>query len=335
MENMISVIIPVYKVEKYIERCVRSVISQTYKNLEIILVDDCGGDSSISIAETILKNSEGKVNYRIEYHNINRGLSAARNTGLDVAKGKYVYFLDSDDRLPENALNVLVYTAEKYMSQCVVGEYADCRDTTGEVLSVPYKYVATHHHLFKEGLVEQFVNNKIPITAWNKLVEREFVLSNNLYFETGIYHEDCLWTFRLISLLTSLSIVPQVTYYYSINPDGIMKLSESEKIQRRIESSIVVLDKMHETVDMLQGEIREKMLMYVDETKNYMYRKLFLDGMTKDDFRLLYVQTWIPIRLRQWLSYSLKQKVGHLDQLLPVSVGYYYFLFLNKFLYKK
>lgn len=335
MENMISVIIPVYKVEKYIERCVRSVISQTYKNLEIILVDDCGEDDSISIAETILKNSERKVNYRIEYHNVNRGLSATRNTGLDVAKGKYVYFLDSDDWLPEDALMVLAETAEKDASQCIVGEYADCRDTTGEALSVPYKYMETCHHLIKEELIERFVNKEIPITAWNKLVEREFMLSNNLYFETGIYHEDCLWTFRLMSLLTSLSIVSQVTYCYSINPDGIMKLSDRGKMQRRIESSIVVLDKMHETVDMLQGEIREKMLMYVDETKNYMYRKLFLDGMSKEEFRSLYLRTWVSIRLCRWLSYPLKLKVGHLDRLLPVSVGYYYFLFLNKFLYKK
>lgn len=332
---MISVIIPVYKVEKYIERCVRSVISQTYKDLEIILVDDCGGDNSISIAETLLKNSERKVNYRIEYHDVNRGLSAARNTGLDVAKGKYVYFLDSDDWLPENSLNVLVDTAEKYASQCVVGEYADCGDTTGDVLSVPYKYVKEVHLSSQKDIIEYYVSKAVPVTAWNKLIDREFVLSKKIYFENGIYHEDCLWTFKVIASLTSFAVVSQVTYFYSINPAGIMNMIDGKKMQQRIDSSAIVLNKMLETVSIFDGELEKKMLLYVDETRNYMYRKLLLDGISGDMFKILYAKTRMPMDLRRWSAYSLKMKIGHIDQLLPVKFGYYYFLFLDKFLCKK
>ncbi len=331
---MVSVIIPVYNVEKYIERCICSVVAQSYKDIEIVLVDDCGQDNSIAIAESVLKEVSG-LKYRVECHGHNRGLSAARNTGIDVAEGQYVYFLDSDDWLPEKALQNLVEVAEKNHSQCVVGEYADCKDDTGEMLVVPYKYTDDLSCSSSEETINLFTRKSIPVTAWNKLVDRNFLLANNLYFENGIYHEDCLWTFRLMACLASLSVVSEVTYCYSTNPDSIMNQFDSEKMKRRVDSSVVVLDKMVKTLPLLHGASRDKMLVYIYEMRNYMYRRLLADGMDCDTFLFFYRISRMPMDVKYWMASPLKLKIAHIDQLLPECLGYRYFLFLNKYLYKK
>ena len=94
----ISIIIPVYNVEKYIEACLHSVMAQTYTGpMECILVDDCGQDNSIGVAEKMISDYQGTIHFRILHHDHNRGQSAARNTGMDAATGEYIFFSDSDD----------------------------------------------------------------------------------------------------------------------------------------------------------------------------------------------------------------------------------------------
>ena len=105
---MISIIVPIYNVEEFIAECLQSVVAQTYRDYELILVDDCGTDGSMSVAARFASHPalEGKM--RILRHDRNRGLSAARNTGTAAAKGKYVLFLDSDDILAPDCLQLLV-----------------------------------------------------------------------------------------------------------------------------------------------------------------------------------------------------------------------------------
>ena len=101
----VSIIIPVYNVEPYIEECLLSVSSQTMtEGVECIIVDDCGKDNSMSIAERFIEEYIGKISFSIIHHGSNRGLSAARNTGIKAAKGEYVYFLDSDDTITADCI---------------------------------------------------------------------------------------------------------------------------------------------------------------------------------------------------------------------------------------
>ena len=93
----VSIIIPIYNVAPYIKRCLQSVADQTYKDIECILIDDCGSDNSINLAKEFIYDYKGNILFTILHHEENKGLSAARNTGLRYAKGEYVYFLDSDD----------------------------------------------------------------------------------------------------------------------------------------------------------------------------------------------------------------------------------------------
>lgn len=122
----LSVVIPVYNVSQYIENCLRSIFVQTYKEpLEIIIMDDCGSDNSIHLAqEAVAQKAPSNQIYKFLQHEKNRGLSAARNTGLKEAEGDYVYFLDSDDLITDDCFEVLLNLSEKYKSaEMIVGQF--------------------------------------------------------------------------------------------------------------------------------------------------------------------------------------------------------------------
>lgn len=120
----ISVIVPIYNVENYILECLQSVAAQTKtKNVECILVDDCGTDNSVKVAEQFISAYKGDISFALFHHSENKGLSAARNTGIKNARGKYLFFLDSDDTIKPYCLDELFALAEKYHADMVQGSY--------------------------------------------------------------------------------------------------------------------------------------------------------------------------------------------------------------------
>ena len=119
MEELISVVVPVYNVEKYIDKCINSIINQTYKNLEIILVDDGSPDNCGNICDEYAK----KDNRIIVIHKENGGLSDARNTGIEVSKGKYITFIDSDDYISDNYVSFLYNLIIEYKADISIGKH--------------------------------------------------------------------------------------------------------------------------------------------------------------------------------------------------------------------
>ena len=129
MNTRVSIIIPVYNVEPYIEECLQSVANQTMtEGVECIIVDDCGQDNSMEIVHSFVKNYKGNVNFRVLYHGKNRGLSAARNTGIMAATGKYLYFLDSDDRISHECMKQFQQKIDKYGNVDLVHGVSDNYD---------------------------------------------------------------------------------------------------------------------------------------------------------------------------------------------------------------
>ena len=120
----ISIIVPVYNVEEYIEDCLRSITAQTYKGeVECIIVDDCTPDSSCTIIEKFISKYAGNIQFKLLHHEKNRGLSAARNTGIDATTGEYIYFLDSDDEITPNCIELLAEPLKKEKYDFVIGDY--------------------------------------------------------------------------------------------------------------------------------------------------------------------------------------------------------------------
>ena len=132
----VSIIIPVYNVASFIIQCLDSVRSQSYTNLEVILVDDCGTDNSMAVVQEYLKH-HSFTEVKILHHTHNRGLSAARNTGLEAATGEYVFFLDSDDELTDDCISVMAEPIEKFYHDFVIANY-EVKGTVLEGVVKPY-----------------------------------------------------------------------------------------------------------------------------------------------------------------------------------------------------
>ena len=216
----LSIIIPVYHVAPYIEACLRSVMRQTYQGaMECLIVDDCGTDDSMAIAERTIASYEGPIVFQIFHHERNRGLSAARNTGTLAAKGDYLYYLDSDDVITEDCIALLMGKAEEWPeAELVQGNF--CRYTlTGEMV-VPIKQytlpIASSNDEVRECYYRQ-----MNVTVWNKLIRRDFLIDHHLFNKEGIIYEDQLWIFYLLKYLSKACFVSTVTYHQKKRPHSI------------------------------------------------------------------------------------------------------------------
>ena len=185
----VSIVIPVYNVEPYIEECLQSVMRQTYLGMmECILVDDCGTDNSMGIAEQLIEAYNGPIDFKVLHHEHNRGVSAARNTGIDAACGEYIFFLDSDDWISDDCIERLTQPLDFGRYDFVVGDWSSRGKDS---------FVSCHEgEYYKKGL-KPIVRNEITVAAWNKLFRKSFLIDNQLLFEVGKVYEDSIFLFGL------------------------------------------------------------------------------------------------------------------------------------------
>lgn len=246
--SSVSIIIPIYNVEKYVSECLCSVIAQTYSGpMECILVDDCGGDRSMDIVNDIISSYNGEIKFHILHHKNNRGLSAARNTGIMSAIGEYLLFLDSDDKLLPNSIETLVAIVNKYphIDMVVGGILTNGRASVYDISKRPslIKDYYSDRRYVRKLLLEGVT---FPVMAWNKLINSSFLKTNNLYFKEGIIHEDIHWNFFVQRYVNDVAISQKPTYVYRINPDGIV---ERSKHNRNSENSYkIIIDDIYKTI---------------------------------------------------------------------------------------
>lgn len=221
MNPLVSVIIPVYKVEKFIRRCILSVVNQTYHNIECLVIDDCSPDNSIKVVKDMIKEfSQNDI--KIVTQPKNMGLSMARNAGIDEAKGKFMYFLDSDDEIVPNAIKNLVELAEKTNAELTLGHCLCINET--ENWTKDYFPIKSDKD-FLEGNTEvlnYFINGQYPVMACDKLVRRDFVLDNELYFVQDLFSQDVLWSFQSALKLNSVAFLREDTYLYYFHAASII-----------------------------------------------------------------------------------------------------------------
>lgn len=213
---LVSINIPVYKCEKYIYRCLESVKNQTYKNLEIILINDCTPDNSVEIITNYI-NGNPELTIKLFHFETNQGLSVVRNKGLDKSTGKYIYMLDSDDYISEDCIEKLVNNSEKYNCQITVGESICEYEDTGEKKQMFKIKSQTNLIEGNENIFYSFVNGVYPVIGPNKLYLRSFINDNNLRFIKGLYSQDELWAFHCAEKLESISFIKDITYIYFMN----------------------------------------------------------------------------------------------------------------------
>jgi glycosyltransferase involved in cell wall biosynthesis len=228
MEELITIIVPVYKVEGLIHRCLNSIQSQTYKNIEVILVDDGSPDHCGEICDLYEKSD---CRFKV-IHKANGGLSDARNHGLDIARGDYILFVDSDDWIHKQhveKLYQLMKETDSEIAVCNFTKYAEkvrkAKNRNSEDLkSGNQKSDYTEENIYQytniEALMELMGNFSIQmVVAWGKLYKRE--LFHKLRFPVGRLHEDVFITYKLIYRAKRIVLTTAPLYYYWQRADSI------------------------------------------------------------------------------------------------------------------
>lgn len=235
MNKLISVIVPVYNIEMFVERCIKSIVEQSYKNLEIILVDDGSTDNSANICdEWEKKDSRIKV-----VHKINGGLSDARNSGLDIVSGEYISFIDGDDFIDKDMYKNMIYYITNYDCDiCVCGM---CKTENGqEFVTRPYNYENKEFTILdSESGIKEVLNDKIDVSSCNKLYKKSVI--GKLRFPYGKTNEDFAMIYKFFFYSRKIVIINMNLYKY-IQRDGSITTTKFNERQ---------FDKFYNCIEML------------------------------------------------------------------------------------
>ena len=239
MNPKVSIIIPIYNIAPYIKRCLDSVQSQSYHNIDCVLIDDCSTDMSMIIAEQFIRTYTGRINFYIISHQHNQGLSAARNTGINAAKGDYIYFMDGDDAITPDCIEYLVLLAKKY-------PYADY--VQGNIITGSDKLMEgdidsdVPEFCNDKKVLEDIILCKTHRTAWNRLIKRTFLLDNSLFFPINLVMEDHFWTYFVSKQAHAVVFCHKGTYYYFKNNNSIVNSPSRASLIKRYTSYISIFD---------------------------------------------------------------------------------------------
>ena len=242
----VSIIVPVYNVEKYIERCVNSLKAQTIEDIEIILVDDSSTDSSLDICNKLAsEDSRIKV-----IHKENEGAGKARNKALEIATGKYIGFADSDDFVEKDMFKTLYEKAEKYDSALVMSGVlfvdGNMFSEDGECVRKTYFDKDTHFETEEElkklrmGIVgatpEDEDDSKYGMSIWKNLFRHEVIKNNNITFESerAMLSEDALFMIDYISHIKKATGINEAFYNYCRNEDSISKSYKRDRFEKSL-----------------------------------------------------------------------------------------------------
>lgn len=328
----VSIIIPVYKVEKYIERCLLSALNQTWTDLEIILVNDCTPDNSMLVVQRILDGHFRSNTVVLLSHEKNRGQSAARNTGIKWAKGDYIFFLDSDDYLSNDSVSSLADILTNHRVDFVIGNYK----ITGRTRSIPHLQLKTGLLATNESIISAYAYDLWPRTVWNILIDRKFILNKCLFFKEGIIHEDDLWTFMLACRADSAYVVDKTTYYYYMHTQSTTGSPSLWNLECRVQIVSLLYDYI-----MMDKSLKENRYVYITfETTKAKYFDRILYFVKDESFRYASYQSFREKKYMPLIRAGIRFRPGfiiclrNLHYLFPVKLGYLYFKFFVSLSYK-
>ena len=228
MNPDITIVIPTYNVSQYIEKCLLSVLNQDFQGwIEVLVIDDCGQDDSINKVESIIQRHKRGGLVRIIHHEKNKGLGPSRNTGIDAAKGDYIFFLDSDDWISNNCLSTLFKKIKETNADFVVGSVLRVEGGSEKVYAKNI-YPATLVSHSGAGVYSLYHAPDFHIEVWNKLYNTSFLKRNKIRFVHRIF-EDYYFDFRLRASSSKIAFVSEVTLFYNIRPNSILTSLKSTK----------------------------------------------------------------------------------------------------------
>lgn len=249
MENenkLVSIVIPIYNAEKYLRRCLDSTLTQTYSNIEVVCVNDGSTDNSLNI----LKDYQSKDSRIKIIDKENAGVSAARNDGIRQSKGDYIIFIDADDWIEKNTVEVSLEYTIKYNAEHVryayVQEFNDSkrRKEYGKIYDKP---TLVEKKSFASDIVDKFIGSYEYNSIWMFMTKRSFLIENNILFdESTFYAEDFLFTMNIYEHLQSAVYLPYTFYHYINNMNSITTKVSVEHVKNKIQNSIQNYSKLYQ-----------------------------------------------------------------------------------------
>lgn len=294
----ISIIIPVYNVEDYIHDCILSIVNQPkFNECELILIDDGSTDDSGIICDLYAKEYENILTF----HKHNEGVSSARNYGLLNAKGKYICFFDSDDYISFGSLSDLINEIEEPFD---ILYYDGVLDNKNKLFGGEYfihnELEENKTYSGKEFIIKSICKNKMFITVWLGIYNRKFLLENQLLFDDIMWHEDEIWTPRILLKASNIRYLKKNIYHYRIRENSIMRNKEYKK---HIKCMLHVLNQLEN----IYNEIDDSFL-----------KKILFNNLANKYLALIYKWNMIEYprllrkinikKLKRW-SFSIKTKI--------------------------
>lgn len=278
MTPLISIIVPCYKVEKYLPKCIDSIIKQTYTNLEIFLVDDGSPDNCGKICdEYAQKDPRIKV-----IHKTNGGLSDARNVAIDKMTGEYVVFVDSDDYIAPTHIEGLYSMIQRYQAEISVNTFIAFHDGTTPLPhpKSPKEYVYTGLEATEKMFYQEMFDN----SAWGKMYKSS--LFNNIRYPKGLLYEDLPTTYKLMLKASKVAYNNNETYYYLLRADSI---EGSKFTPEKLNSALKLMELMEQDVKYLQPIIKSyycRMVSFIfhmvlQMPEQYEHKDLFYNKLKK------------------------------------------------------
>lgn len=215
---MVSIIVPIYNTEQYLNKCLESICTQTYSDIEVIMVDDGSTDGSKNMANSYVERDK---RFRL-FSQANAGVSAARNYGLDIAEGEYVLFVDSDDWLESQMIEKLVYNISEYNTDISCCQYDRSRCFVGGITEI-----WNRETVLQNFLVHKLINGSLV----NKLFKKEVIESKRLD-ETIKYGEDALFLWKTLLNVNSIAVLPDVLYHVTLHDDSASGGGSYKSIRR-------------------------------------------------------------------------------------------------------
>ena len=250
---LVSILVPIYNVEEYIERCARSVFEQTYDNLEYIFVDDATPDGSIKIVERVLADYPIRTKQtRIIRHNQNKGLAAARNTALKESHGEFVFHVDSDDWVEIDAVEALVKKQKETNADIISGQAIDHK------LGKQTPHLDGGIHLDRTGLLTNILTSNVSTSIWRRLIRKSLYTNYEITAnEDGSSGEDYQVLPRLVYYANSVSGVDKVIYHYNIDNNNSITNNFKTDVNFQIQNyeSVSVITKFFSDKELYLREI--------------------------------------------------------------------------------
>lgn len=260
----ISVIVPVYKVEKYIHRCIDSILAQTFTDFELILVDDGSPDSCGKICDEYAeKDSRIRV-----IHKPNGGVSSARNAGIDAARGEYLIFVDSDDKVEKHYIEFLYYSLTKSNSDLAISSYIRVQNDNYSCHILPSFQLELNELTDDQKiLLYKLAKYYLIYGPYNKIYKTDIIRQNDLQFdETMSFGEDLFFVFSYLFNCKSISYINKPTYYYYSNSDSLLNKYREDRFENSLKINGIV------------KRFYEKFDCFIPEMQSEWAQRIFYDG---------------------------------------------------------